>query len=217
MKAFAAILLVWTAMVAALFGAAGRLDLPWPWAIFGIWLAFAIFGILIMDPDLRRERLHPGPGGRDRHIRLVLLPLIVFIWVSVGLDIGRFHWSDTVPTWIKALALVGFVIGLCLAYWAMAVNRFFSPVVRIQHERNHVLITSGPYQFVRHPGYLGALLGFLCGTLAFGSWWGMVPAAACVAVMLRRVMLEDAFLKANLTGYTEFAQRVRFRLLPGVW
>lgn len=215
MKVIAHVVLLFGIMGTALFASAGRLDLPWLWAVVGTYVAFAIFAGLTMDPELRRERFKPAPGGKDRNMRLILLPLILMMWIVTGLDVGRFQWSRPMPPWLKAAGLAGFLLGLFLSYWAMRVNRFFSPVVRIQSERNHVLVTDGPYGFVRHPGYLGAIVAFLCGTLAFGSWWAMLLAAVCVAVMVRRAVLEDSFLKANLAGYSAFAERVRYRLVPG--
>lgn len=217
MKDLLRIIIFFGAMVAALFGSAGRWDLPFLWAILGIYAGFLVVVLLKMDPDLRKERFHPAPGGQDRHMRALLLPFMLAAWVVAGLDVGRFHWSDSVPFAVRVLALVGFVSGLGLASWALSVNRFFSPVVRVQAERGHRLITGGPYQYVRHPGYLGGLLSAVCSGLAFGSWGAMLPVAGCALVFLRRTALEDRFLRVELPGYAAYAERVRYRLLPGVW
>jgi protein-S-isoprenylcysteine O-methyltransferase Ste14 len=99
----------------------------------------------------------------------------------------------------------------------MKANRFFSPVVRIQSERGHHLVDSGPYRLVRHPGYAGSLLSCVGGALALGSCWALVPVGALGVLILRRIVVEDRFLKANLEGYAEYSERVRYRLLPGVW
>jgi protein-S-isoprenylcysteine O-methyltransferase Ste14 len=99
----------------------------------------------------------------------------------------------------------------------VAVNRFFSSVVRVQAERDHGIVTSGPYQYVRHPGYLGMLMGYPFVSLAIGSWWAVVPGAACFAVVLRRALLEDAHLQQHLPGYRDYAASVTSRLLPRVW
>ena len=117
----------------------------------------------------------------------------------------------------RPLALVGYAAGMALAVCAMAANRFFSPVVRIQHERGHTLVTSGPYRFVRHPGYVGAILASLCGGVALGSWWSLVPLAPFAALFLRRTAVEDRMLRADLDGYAGYAERVRYRLVPGLW
>ncbi|PYI82033.1 MAG: isoprenylcysteine carboxylmethyltransferase family protein [Verrucomicrobia bacterium] len=203
--------------VVAIFGAAGRWDLPFVWACLGIYTVFLVVAMITMDPDLRRERLHPGPGGKDRNLRAKLLPLIVGQWVLAGLDVGRFHWSDTVPAGLQLAALIIFVAAFGLTFWAMRENRFFSPVVRIQRERGHHVITTGPYQYLRHPGYLAAIACWVCGSLALGSWWAMVPTAVCIGIILRRTIIEDRLLQAELEGYAEYAQKVRYRLLPGIW
>ena len=99
----------------------------------------------------------------------------------------------------------------------MIVNRFFSPVVRIQEERGHHLITEGPYRFIRHPGYAGMLLAFAGVGPALGSWWSLVPLVPVVLLILRRLLIEDRYLHEHLEGYAGYAQRVPYRLLPGVW
>ncbi len=99
----------------------------------------------------------------------------------------------------------------------MAVNRFFSSVVRIQKERGHHLVTDGPYRYVRHPGYVGAMISMPASAIALGSWWSLLPATAFSLVVFRRAALEDAFLRDNLDGYNRYMERVRYRLLPGLW
>src|SRR5439155_26924528 len=96
-------------------------------------------------------------------------------------------------------------------------NRFFSPVIRVQTERGHHLITSGPYQFIRHPGYLGGAGSAPCGAIAPGSRWALLPAAGVVGVLLRRTVIEDRLLRPELAGWQDYARKVRYRLLPGIW
>jgi len=117
-----------------------------------------------MDPSLRRERLKPGPGGIDRNMRWVALPFIVGQLVFAGLDVGRLHWSDSIPAWLRCVGLVGLAGSYGLLIWTMKVNLFFSPVVRIQHDRGHQLVTRGPYRFVRHPGYVVVMFSTLFGS-----------------------------------------------------
>jgi len=200
-----------------LFGAAGRWDLPFFWACIGVYAGFMIAAFLTIDPDLRKERIRPGPGGKDRLTRWFLLPFILFHWIVAGLDVGRYHWSDIVPSGVQIASIVGFAMGLGLTLWAMAVNRFFSPVVRIQSERGHHLITAGPYRYVRHPGYVGAFLACLCGGLTLGSCLAMAPLAAFAVALVRRTLVEDRYLIGNLDGYKEYAERVRYRIIPGIW
>ena len=211
------IILFFAVMIAVLFGSAGRWDLPFFWAIIGIYCAYMVGVMLTIDPGLRRERFSPGSGGKDRIMRVIMLPLMVANWVLAGLDVGRFHWSDTVPFALQVVALVTFAASFGFVFWAMWANPFFSPVVRIQAEREHRLITAGPYRYVRHPGYAGGLVAAVSGTLALGSWWAMVTVMAYLVMFARRIQLEDGFLKENLDGYVQYAERVRYRLVPGVW
>ncbi len=205
-------------MVAALFGSAGRWDLPFFWGYVGVLLGYVLVaGVFVMDKDLREERLRPGAGGKDRQLRRVAMPFLVAHWVVAGLDVGRFHFSDTIPPSAQIAGLIGLAAALGLATWAVGVNRFFSSVVRIQRERGHHLITAGPYRFVRHPGYVASLCSSFFGSLVLGSWSAMAPAAVMAALILRRTALEDRFLHEELEGYPDYAKRVRSRLLPGIW
>jgi protein-S-isoprenylcysteine O-methyltransferase Ste14 len=127
-------------------------------------------------------------------------PLMLAHWIVAGLDAGRFHWSNSIPFTLQIGGLIGFAVSMGLAFWAMAVNPFFSPLVRIQTERGHRLITEGPYRCVRHPGYLGGIVGFLCSGLALGSWWSLLPMGLLDVLILRRTVLEDRFLRDKLEG-----------------
>ena len=203
-------------MTGTFFGFAGRWDLPLAWACVGVYAAFMVLAQFLMDPELRRERMKPAPGGIDRQIRWAMLPFMLGYWVAAGLDI-RWHGSEIIPRGWQLFGLAGLAASLGLAMWALTQNRFFSPVVRIQTERGHHLITSGPYRFIRHPGYLGGVGSALYGAIALGSWWALVPAAGVVGVLLRRTILEDRFLRRELAGYQDYAGTVRYRLLPGIW
>ena len=200
-----------------LFGAAGRWDLPMFWAAIGVLTALGLVGTLAIEPSLLKERIKPGPGGRDK-VTIVLGKLLgLGSFVIAGLDVGRFHWSDTVPLWLQILGLAAFALGFGVGVWAMIVNRFFSPLVRFQEERDHRLITSGPYRFVCHPAYAAILVGMPCLGFALGAWLPVLPLLVFSLLLLRRTRLEDRFLHEKLEGYTDYARRVRYRLLPGVW
>lgn len=207
---------VFGVMIGAFFGSAGRWDLPMAWACLGVYAGFMVLAQIVMGPELRRERMKPAPGGIDRQIRLIMLPFMLGYWVVAGLDI-RWHGSRIIPQGCQVLGLAGFTASLGLGLWAVTQNRFFSPVVRVQTERGHHLITSGPYQYIRHPGYLGGISSALCGAIALGSWWALLPAAGVAGVLVRRTILEDRFLHRELAGYEEYASKVRYRLLPGIW
>jgi len=119
--------------------------------------------------------------------------------------------------WIKILALLMIIAGYSLASYALMENRFFSGVVRLQTERGHHPVTGGPYRWMRHPGYAGSLMTFFAIPFWMDSWWTFLPAFLLAAVLVLRTSLEDRFLQENLPGYADYAARVRFRLLPGVW
>jgi len=203
-------------MTGTFFGSAGRWDLPLAWVCLGVYGAFMVLAQFLMDPELRQERMKPAPGGIDRQIRWAMLPFMLGYWVVAGLDI-RWHGSEIIPQGWRVLGLAGLAASLGLALWALTQNRFFSPVVRVQTERGHHLISSGPYRFIRHPGYLGGAASALCGAIVLGSWWAFLPAAGIVGVLVRRTILEDRFLHRELAGYPEYADTVRYRLLPGIW
>jgi len=201
----------------AMFLPAGRWDLLWFWVHMGVVLAATLVLLFTIDRGLLQERLNPPPGGHDRSLRLVLAMLFFAHLVIAGLDAGRFHWSKEMPTGWRIAALVVFVAAMATFPWAMHVNRFFSPVVRIQSERGHHLVTTGPYRIVRHPGYLAAILAGLSSGIVLGSWWSLVPIAPIIVMLVRRTIIEDHFLHAHLEGYPAYAQRVRYRLAPWVW
>lgn len=204
-------------MAALLFGCAGRLDVPVLWAYLLTWTALMLVGVRKMDAGLRQERLPPGPGGKDRNFRFVAGPFVFAHLIVACLDLGRFHWSDPLPPLVQMLSFVGAFAGMALSFWAMSANRFFSPVVRLQSERGHHVITEGPYRYMRHPGYAGLMLGMLCGPLALGSWWALLPSLIALLLILRRMAVEDRFLHAELEGYADYARTTRYRLVPGVW
>jgi protein-S-isoprenylcysteine O-methyltransferase Ste14 len=201
---------------------AGRWDLPMVWAILGIFLGamlIAWLAIFRKDPELLKERREAGPGAErwDRiWLRVYTLFLMATLIVAL-LDVGRFHWSDTVPLGLQIAGLLGFTASLAFSGWAMAENTFFSEVVRIQEDRGHRVVTSGPYQYVRHPGYAGNIVAWPCTALALGSWLAVLLSGAIVALFIVRTAWEDRALQAGLEGYAEYAQRVRHRLVPGLW
>jgi protein-S-isoprenylcysteine O-methyltransferase Ste14 len=210
----------WAAVTATLavivFGLAGRWTDAWLWLYVAVFSAAGLYATLSLDDDLARERFRPPEAGADRGalriIRLVALSHLVL----GALDVGR--WQITrVPDPLRAVGLAGMVLGLALVFHAMMTNRFFSAVVRIQGDRGHHVVDRGPYAIVRHPGYVGMIVGVPFAALVLGSWIGVGLAVVYAAMMLRRVIFEDAFLRANLSGYDRYASRVRYRLVPGVW
>ncbi len=205
---------------AALFVPAGRWDLPMFWAF---WLTISSIGgatLILVNrkfPDLLQERFRPGPGARDPGTRLLMVVVILGQWSVAGLDVGRYHWSDRIPVAVQITGLLAVALGMAGWGWAMLSNRFFSSEVRIQADRGHHVESGGPYRFVRHPGYASALLLFAASPLALGSLWAIVPTLGALTMFIRRTALEDRILRAELPGYAQYAERVRFRLLSGVW
>lgn len=203
--------------VLVLFGLAGRWDLPWLWTYTGVGSLASLAIGLTMDPELARERLHPAPGGVDRY-RRIPFGLLFLSQLFIGvLDVGRFHWSDSVPLGARSIGLIGYAAGLGVLAWTIALNPFFSPVVRVQSERGHRLVSGGPYSVVRHPGYAAIMVAIPCGALAIGSWWAFGLALLFDILVLGRVRIEDPYLHEHFAGYREYAARVRYRLIPGVW
>ena len=200
---------------------------------FGWWQAW-VFSLLIVAAGIggrmAAERRHPGllaerqtiykaPGVKpwDK----VLSPLMAVsasfpLVIVAGLD-HRFRWSPAFPTWLNVLGLILIAAGYAFAVWALAENRFFSSVVRIQTDRGHVVCDSGPYRIVRHPGYAGNILPLPGIALALSSSWTLIPAAVALTIAVVRTALEDRTLQEELPGYREYAQRVRYRLIPGIY
>ena len=205
------------AAAAALFAAAGTIAIPGFWAYLAIFTVVMIVSFAALDPDLLRERMRPG--GKNQPLSLRIFSLVLFMhWIVAGLDRGRFHWSDGVPDWLQGVCLLTVAAGYALALWAMRVNRFFSSVIRIQTDRGQHVVTTGPYAFVRHPGYTAGILIIAASGPALGSWL----AAAILVVfslpfLLHRVITEDRVLQVELAGYSNYAALVRWRLVPGIW
>jgi protein-S-isoprenylcysteine O-methyltransferase Ste14 len=201
----------------ALFASAGTLAIPGFWLYLAIFAAIILASLVELDPGLLRERMRPG--GKQPPFALRLFTIVLFVhWIVAGLDRGRFHWSDSVPPWLQALALIAVAGGYALCFWAMAVNRFFSSVVRIQAERGQYVVTAGPYAYVRHPGYFAGILIMVASGPALGSWL----AAALLVIsslpfLIHRAITEDRVLRGELPGYSDYASRVRWRLWPGIW
>jgi protein-S-isoprenylcysteine O-methyltransferase Ste14 len=184
---------------------------------FGVMTAAALW-LWRVNPEIyaARRRIHQGTKRWDVVLLCFLLPMMMAILPVAALDDARFHWFP-LPSWAIALGYALLLAGVGIAVWAQAVNKFFEPGVRIQADRGHRVIDTGPYAIVRHPGYVGACL-LLAGTaLSLGSLWALIPAGLCAAVLILRTKWEDQTLQAELTGYRDYVQRVPFRWIPGLW
>ena len=172
-------------------------------------------------PGLMAERSHPMQASDVKAWDKVLAPLMAVsisfpLVIVAGLD-HRFGWSSVFPVWANVTGIWLIALGYAFAVWAMAENRFFSSMVRIQTDRGHVVCDSGPYRIVRHPGYAGNLFAMLGIVLALSSVWTLLPAGFALIVAVIRTALEDRTLREELRGYPEYAGRVRYRLIPGLY
>jgi protein-S-isoprenylcysteine O-methyltransferase Ste14 len=208
-------------LVGLAFLPVGRVDWTPGWIFIAVLVAaFGLSALLLarVNPVIyrARSRFQPGTKKWDLMLLAVMLPALVFEIPLATLDAGRMGWSN-VPPWVVLMGYVLFIGSIAVTTWAQAVNPFFEPGVRIQEEREQRVITAGPYRFVRHPGYTGAIAMFIAIPLALASWWGLLPAAFAIVLLVVRTNWEDRLLKAELSGYADFARRTRYRLLPHVW
>ncbi len=223
-RTIAGFVLVAVLIPCVLFVAAGRIDWwqAWMYAILTVGVSFISRYILFrQNPDLITERAHftESEGIKAWDKRLVAWIAILFplaFMITAGLD-KRFGWSPEISLPWQLAALGVFVAGFGLTTWALIVNRFFSSVVRIQTERGHTVVSSGPYRFVRHPGYIGGVVAWLASPILLGSVWSFVPVVVITVLYVIRTALEDRTLQEELPGYADYARRTRYRLLPGIW
>jgi len=209
---------VWFAL---LFGAAGRLDWPRAWIYAGLTLAGLALNsavVLWKNPELVAERWKRRQDTKrfDKVFGAICLPATIALPVVAGLDAARFGWAP-LPSWTVWPGVLLLVLSIPPIAWAMATNPHLETTVRIQHDRGHKVITTGPYAIVRHPMYVGAILGLVGAPLVLGSAWAYVPAGLTVLTFLCRTALEDRTLRRELPGYEQYARRTRYRLAPGVW
>ena len=207
---------------AILFAAAGKINWINGWVYFGLACLAQLVSTVILaevNPQLLNARgnvVKEGTKGFDR-AWVILYPVITLVnLVVIGLDAVRFQWSS-MPIWPSILGLVLFIPAFLIATWAMAVNKFFEWTVRIQDDRGQYVCRDGPYRFIRHPGYTGLIVSVLVYPLILGSCWGLVLSIILALIIIARTALEDRILQKELPGYQEYAQIVRYRLLPYIW
>ncbi len=208
-------------MALSMFWPAGQLGWMRGWVFLVTYLVLAVVAVIYLwrtNPEVvvARSTFHRGAKRWDRVPFVLLFVLFQAMFPIAGLDDGRFHWSS-VPLWLTTVGYLLLLIGMAGNVWVLSVNKFAEPGVRIQTDRGHKVVDTGPYAIVRHPLYTTAF--FLCGgiPLALGSLWALVPAAISVLVLVVRTALEDRMLQNELEGHKEYARRVRYRLIPGVW
>jgi protein-S-isoprenylcysteine O-methyltransferase Ste14 len=206
---------------ALLFVSAG--DLRWQagWWYIGLYVLMLAGATFVMLPNRREvieERSKGAKGGKRWDYWLTQLMIIpsLGLLVLAGLD-QRWNWTPPLPFWLRLVGGFLFVAGYAQVLWAMYTNKYFSQIVRIQAERGHVAVTSGPYRFIRHPGYLGMMASMLGAVFLLDCIYGLACFFLYLVLILIRTAREDQTLQAELPGYPEYASRTRFRLLPGLW
>jgi len=206
---------------AMLFLSSGLLNWLWAWVLISMYLVGISINAAIMlrySPETVAERATVGGmrgwdriiGGTWAIMRFVLILLVA------GLDV-RFGWTGPVALTFHIAGGVVLVLGFALFSWAMVSNTYFAAVVRIQEDRGHTVCTTGPYRFMRHPGYVGAIIQSLALPLILGSLWSLIPGGLAALLIVARTVLEDRMLHNELAGYRDYARQVRYRLMPGIW
>ncbi len=216
------ILAVLALLALALFLPAGTLLWPAGWTFLGLFLSFSIFiftWLFRNNPGLLQERMHMGTSDQQAWDKVLfpLLQLTLLAWlVFMALDAERFHWSFE-PAWLHAAGALILLGSFLLLFLTFKTNTFLSTVIRHQMDRGQSVISSGPYQFVRHPMYAAILLFVLGASLLLDSWHGLLFGLLAVSLLARRSVLEEQMLLSNLPGYVDYRSRVRYRLIPHVW
>ena len=215
---------VWFACMAALlFIPAGTADWPAAWiylAEMGLATLVITIWLARYNPALLAERMSPLIQRDQKKWDKLLMIVLIVLWCAwfmlMGLDAVRYGWS-AVPPWAQALGALAILVAMYIFFLTVRVNSFAAPVVKIQTERGHKVVSDGPYAIVRHPMYAGALLLFAGTPLLLGSWWGLALAPVITVLLAARAVLEERTLARELDGYAEYAARVRYRLIPLVW
>jgi protein-S-isoprenylcysteine O-methyltransferase Ste14 len=216
---FVVVMAFWIFLV---FFSAGRWDWirGWICAIAYV-VGVSVAGLLVrhFNPALIQARAQWRREDTKRFDKVLLSIFVPLSFVQpalAGLDAVRFGWS-AMPFWTMYVGLILFALAMTMATWPMLVNPYAETSVRIQTDRAHRLVTAGPYRFVRHPMYVGAILMYPAMAFIFGSMWALALAAVIAALLVLRTALEDRTLRKELPGYEEFAARTQYRLMPGVW
>lgn len=191
------------------------------WIFIGVFLISETIAAVYLwktNPELVIARSHPHTGtkGWDKILLSFLLASMIAVFLVAALDDGRFHWCP-LPVWTIVLGYILFLAGFVISVWAGKVNKFAEPTVRIQRDRGHTVIDTGPYGFVRHPMYTGGIVLFFGSALALGSVLATIPATVTMLLLIVRAELEDRTLQEELQGYQEYARKVRHKLVPCVW
>ena len=220
-RIIAQLMFLFAVLLLLLFLPAGTWDWPQAWLLILFFMVYLIiyinFGIY-KDPDQTKERSKIGPNVKrwDKVIMAIYTALLPTVFILAGLDAGRFTIS-TMPLLIQILAWVGLFFAGSVIMWTVISNTYLSRYARIQEDRDQEVIVTGPYQYIRHPMYLGIIILFLCIGPALGSFLALIPGGLIVILFIIRTAKEDQMLQDELEGYSDYTNQVRFRLIPGIW
>ncbi|MCX6655354.1 MAG: isoprenylcysteine carboxylmethyltransferase family protein [Candidatus Bathyarchaeota archaeon] len=210
-------------MMVVFYVSAGRIDIPQSWFLFSvIFVYFEASNIALYryNPELLIQRLKIRRKGSKTWdevlMRLTNLTALLLVPAVAGLDVGRYQLSSLGLPY-SVVGVVSLIVSSVLINWAMIENPYFEPTVRIQDDRDHRVVTTGPYAIVRHPGYLSGILWLASVPLILGSLYAFAPYVLYAVLITLRTYLEDRTLREELRGYTEYAERVRYRLVPWIW
>ena len=195
------------------------------WLIVGIWTVFGIVMtryLLRHDPALLAERLKLVPLQKDQKVWDKVIMLLFFIasiglYIVPGFDVVRYEWSETLPLWMRIIAILVHFPCFVFLGWVMRENTYLSQVVKIDDKRRHQVVTSGPYALVRHPMYTVVIILFFAVPVALGSKYAVILSTFLTVLLIVRTYFEDRTLHAELEGYTDYAKKTHYRLLPGIW
>lgn len=217
-------LLIYLVIVAALqFALAGTIHWVWGWIFLGVYGLVTLGSSLLVDVDEEMEEERTTMKEDVKPWDKILAGggsiLFPFSFVIVGSLDQRFGWTrpESFALWLKLAAVVVGILGYGFSSWAARENKFYARFVRIQHERGHHPVTTGPYRIVRHPGYAGLIWFVLAAAVLLESTWALIPSGVIVILLVIRTALEDRTLQEELDGYKEYTHQTRFRLFPGIW
>lgn len=210
------------AWIGAPFAGAGRLDWDRAWICIALYsLSMPVLGVVVrhLNPavlEARKQWLHPNTKRFDKVFLAAYLPLIYLQLVVAGLEVVRLRWSS-MSFWTVYGGALLFILSLAMVGWSLAANRFAENTVRIQTDRGHEVVASGPYRIVRHPMYAGSVLMYVATALILGSVWALAISGVIAILFVWRTAMEDRVLRAELPGYAEFTTQTRYRLFPALW
>ena len=169
------------------------------------------------DPELLKARAKTKTTESwDKKIGYINTPFFILMYILPGFDAVRFQWSN-VPLLVSIIGFMGMILALILFFIVIRENTYLSRIVEIQEERGHEVITTGPYRIIRHPMYLSVTILYISHCIALGSLFSLIPCAIIIITIVLRTIHEDKMLHERLNGYKEYAQKTRYKLIPGIW